>query len=195
MVTVNLMSVPELRRTRRNATFLIQLTAQECDLLLAHVEPPGAFDDLMHFAVAVGPLVSFEFDHEQMDDFVQLLEQTANSAQNIAAADRLEETLTRVERGLQGTVDPGLHLVRPAAAAVAFTRKQGQYLAFIHLYQRLHRKPPAEADMRAYFKVTPPVVHEMVKTLHRRGFIERTPGTPRSIKLRIPAHAIPELDA
>jgi hypothetical protein len=29
-----------------------------------------------------------------------------------------------------------------------FTPKQGQYLAFIHLYTRLHRRPPAETDMQ-----------------------------------------------
>jgi hypothetical protein len=27
-----------------------------------------------------------------------------------------------------------------------FTPKQGQYLAFIDAYARLHRRPPAEAD-------------------------------------------------
>jgi len=29
-----------------------------------------------------------------------------------------------------------------------FTAKQGQYLAYIHLYTRLHRHPPAETDMQ-----------------------------------------------
>jgi hypothetical protein len=29
-----------------------------------------------------------------------------------------------------------------------FTPKQGHYLAFIGLYTRLHRRPPAEADMQ-----------------------------------------------
>jgi hypothetical protein len=33
-------------------------------------------------------------------------------------------------------------------AAKTFTPKQGQYLAFIHAYTRLNRRPPAEADMR-----------------------------------------------
>lgn len=33
----------------------------------------------------------------------------------------------------------------------AFTDKQGQYLAFIYLYTKLHRRPPAEADMQEYF--------------------------------------------
>jgi hypothetical protein len=36
-------------------------------------------------------------------------------------------------------------LSRPAKT---FTPKQGQYLAFIHLYTRLHRRPPAETDMQ-----------------------------------------------
>jgi hypothetical protein len=42
-----------------------------------------------------------------------------------------------------------------------FTPKQGQYLAFIHLYTRLHRQPPAETDMQQYFRVSPPSVHQM----------------------------------
>jgi len=29
----------------------------------------------------------------------------------------------------------------------SFTDKQGQYLAFIYAYTRIHRQPPAEADM------------------------------------------------
>jgi hypothetical protein len=28
-----------------------------------------------------------------------------------------------------------------------FTPKQGQYLAFIHLYTRLNRRPPAETEV------------------------------------------------
>ena len=47
------------------------------------------------------------------------------------------------------------------------------YLAFIHLYTRLHRRPPAETDMQEYFRVTPPSVHQMVLTLERAGFIRR----------------------
>jgi repressor LexA len=44
--------------------------------------------------------------------------------------------------------------------AKTFTPKQGQYLAYIHLYTRLHRRPPAEADIQQYFCVTPPSVHQ-----------------------------------
>jgi hypothetical protein len=38
----------------------------------------------------------------------------------------------------------------------SFTAKQGQYLAYIHLYTRLHRRPPAEIDMQEYFRFSPP---------------------------------------
>ncbi len=74
-----------------------------------------------------------------------------------------------------------------------FTTKQGQYLAFIHLYTRLHRRPPAEADLQEYFRVSPPSVHQMVLTLERGGFIRRQPGTPRSIELLVDPRNLPEL--
>jgi SOS-response transcriptional repressor LexA len=79
---------------------------------------------------------------------------------------------------------------RPAGI---FTPKQGQYLAFIHLYMRLHRRPPAESDMQEYFRVSPPSVHQMVLTLERAGFIRRQPCTPRSIELLVDPKQPPEL--
>jgi repressor LexA len=40
----------------------------------------------------------------------------------------------------------------------AYTKTQGQYLAFIYYYTKLHGVPPAEADMKRYFRVSPPAV-------------------------------------
>ena len=77
--------------------------------------------------------------------------------------------------------------------AKTFTAKQGQYLAFIHLYTRLHRRPPAETDMQEYFRVSPPFVHQMVLTLERAGFIVRQPGVARSIQLLVDPGQLPEL--
>jgi Mn-dependent DtxR family transcriptional regulator len=76
----------------------------------------------------------------------------------------------------------------------AFTKLQGQYLAFIDLYTKLHGRSPAEADMQAYFKVTPPSVHRMVVALATRGLIARVPGQPRSIKIVVPRDELPDLD-
>jgi hypothetical protein len=70
---------------------------------------------------------------------------------------------------------------------------QGQYLAFIHLYTRLHRRPPAETEMQDYFRVSPPSVHQMVLTLEQAGFIRRQPRTARSIELLVDPTQLPEL--
>jgi Mn-dependent DtxR family transcriptional regulator len=74
-----------------------------------------------------------------------------------------------------------------------FTPKQGRYLAYIHLYTRLHRRSPTETDMQHYFRVSPPSVHQMVLTLERAGFIRRQPRTPRSIELLVDPKQLPEL--
>ena len=79
-------------------------------------------------------------------------------------------------------------------AEYAFTKLQGQYLAFIVAYTKLNRRPPAEADFQRYFEVTPPSVHSMIITLERRGLIKRTPGRPRSIEVLVPLGEIPPLD-
>jgi hypothetical protein len=78
-----------------------------------------------------------------------------------------------------------------------FTAKQGQYLAYIHLYTRLHRRPPAETDMQEYFRVSPPSVHQMVLTLERAASVaprpSQLPRTPRSIELLIDPTQLPDL--
>jgi DNA-binding MarR family transcriptional regulator len=72
-------------------------------------------------------------------------------------------------------------------------RSRSQPRAHIHLYARLHRRPPAEADMRQYFRVSPPSVHQMVLTLEREGLIRRQSGTARSIELLVDPKCLPEL--
>jgi DNA-binding MarR family transcriptional regulator len=74
-----------------------------------------------------------------------------------------------------------------------FTEKQGQYLAFIHAYSCMFRRPPAEADMQRHFRVSPPSVHQMVLTLVRAGLIRRQPGVPRSIELLVAPETLPTL--
>jgi repressor LexA len=48
--------------------------------------------------------------------------------------------------------------------------------------------------MQAYFKVTPPSVHQMVLTLEAKGLIERTPGTARSIRVLLAREDLPALE-
>ena len=75
-----------------------------------------------------------------------------------------------------------------------YTEKQGQYLAFIYNYTKIHSRPPAEADMQRYFRVSPPTVHQMVLTLERRGFISREPGKARTIRVLLPPEELPYLE-
>ena len=75
-----------------------------------------------------------------------------------------------------------------------YTEKQGQYLAFIYYYSKIHRRPPAEADMQRYFQVSAPAVHQMVLTLETKGLIERTPGQARTIRVLLPGEELPDLE-
>lgn len=62
--------------------------------------------------------------------------------------------------------------------AAPYTLRQGQFLAYIHTYTRLHRQPPSESEMAYFFGVSPPSVHQMVVTLERRGLLQRTRAWP-----------------
>ena len=75
-----------------------------------------------------------------------------------------------------------------------FTRKQGQYLAFIYYYAKVNGRAPSEADMEKYFRVTPPSVHQMVLMLEAKGLIKRVPGQGRSIRLLIGHQDLPVLE-
>ena len=75
-----------------------------------------------------------------------------------------------------------------------FTHRQGQFLAFIHLYRKLNRQGPAELDMVEFFRVKPPSVHGMVVKLEDLGLIVSEPGVPRSARVAIPEEDIPFLE-
>jgi len=75
-----------------------------------------------------------------------------------------------------------------------YTKRQGQYLAFIYYYTKIHGYPPAEADMQLYFRVSPPSVHQMVMTLEKGGFIEKVPRQPRAIRLLLSRKELPDLE-
>ncbi|MGH9628974.1 MAG: LexA family protein [Bryobacteraceae bacterium] len=88
-------------------------------------------------------------------------------------------------------IDPAPQLDR--SVAPPFTKKQGQYLAFIYNYSKIHGRAPAESDLQRYLQTTPPSVHQMIKTLELSGFVERTPGQARSIRLLVHPDHLPPL--
>jgi hypothetical protein len=91
------------------------------------------------------------------------------------------------------TARPGYHIIR-VPPAHKYTVKQGQYLAFIYYYTKIHGIAPAEADIQHYFGVTAPSIHQMILTLEKQGFITRTPGAARSISIMVPRSELPDLE-
>lgn len=107
---------------------------------------------------------------------------------------------TKKSQALSGSADPAIAAARPDLKLVGgapkpkYTSKQGQYLAFIHLYTKLHRCPPAEADLQRYFGTTPPAIHQMIVGLEMKGLIHRRPYEARSIRITIPPEELPDLE-
>src|SRR3546814_4952483 len=60
-------------------------------------------------------------------------------------------------------------------------------------HARVNARPPAEADMQRYFRVSPPSVHQMMLTLERTGLIRRQPGQARSIQVLVDTEHLPVL--
>jgi repressor LexA len=75
-----------------------------------------------------------------------------------------------------------------------YTKKQGQYLSFIYYYRKLNKQSPSHVDFQKYFISNPASVNDMLKTLERKGFIEREAGKARSIKLLIEREGLPDLE-
>ncbi len=74
-----------------------------------------------------------------------------------------------------------------------YTRKQGQYLAFIYYYIKVNRQPPAEADVQHFFRTTASTVHQMILDLEEKGFISKSRGKAQSIEVLLPPNQLPDL--
>ena len=95
----------------------------------------------------------------------------------------------------QAEIQAGPSCPRPEIKlAPQYTAKQGQYLAFIYYFTKIHGEAPSEAEMRLYFRVTPPSVHQMVLGLECKGLIARIPGKARSIRLLVDRAELPDLE-
>jgi repressor LexA len=174
----------------------VRLSTRERDLVVEKAFLDPEVEMALQQAASVGSKLVVNLNLDDIDDLLGCVAAEANHCDD----DKIQRVLDAVCDRLSALLDqftdeaPGMKAAGPAPALKArFTAKQGQYLAFIHSYTKLHRTPPAEADLQRYFKVTPPTVHTMVLTLERQGLINRTPGQARSIRLRVPAAELPEL--
>jgi LexA DNA binding domain-containing protein len=182
--------------------------------------PFTLLEDLCRYALSIGA-DSIEVEYRDHREWVYgRKDNTAVSFANFASsssdAKELRDNLYRAhKKPLRTVLDGHLHVLKvritdsfgedtfevkiePApkldpTIAPRFTKKQGQYLAFIYNYTKIHDLAPAESDLERYFRVSPPSVHEMIKTLERNALIERTPGRARSMRLLVKPEHLPKL--
>ena len=174
----------------------VRLSTRERDLVVEKAFLDPEVETALLRATPVGSRLVVSLDLDDIDDLLGCVAAEANHCGDGKVRGVLDAVCNRLSALLDRFTDepPVAKAASPAPSLKPrFTAKQGQYLAFIHWYTKLHRIPPAEADLQRYFKVTPPAVHTMVLTLERQGLIDRTPGQARSIRLRVPASELPDV--
>ena len=172
----------------------VGLTPQERDLILERTFIDGNMEARLRAARSHGSRLVVQLSLDDIDDLAGHVAAEANHCSEPrvrrlldAVYDRLasiEDTFTDAEAQAEAVVPE----------AKPFTAKQGQYLVYIYYYTKIHGRPPAESDLQRFFEVTPPVVHQMIKTLEARGFIDRQPRAARSIRLRLTREQLPDLE-
>jgi hypothetical protein len=115
------------------------------------------------------------------------------AAEARALARRLIEVAAQDEAAAPRKRAASARKPRRGGAAVTFTAKQGEYLAFIDRYISRFGRAPAEADIQRHFFVSAPTVNQMMQRLERLGLIARTPGQARSIRLLVAPEWLPRL--
>ncbi len=128
------------------------------------------------------------------DAFICAMDEGGTIWESPALFETLDEALAAADAGIAewyGTQAP--ELVEKKDALPSFTSKQGQYLAYIFNYSQIHGRPPAQADLKSFFRVTPPTVHQMLLKLEELGLISRVAGEARSLSVLVPPESLPVL--
>jgi repressor LexA len=172
----------------------VRLTTQERDLILERTFIDDEIRARLRGAASRGSELVVQLTLDDVDDLAGHVAAEANHCSEPRVRRVLDAVYDRLA-GIEDTVtDEDIEPQATVTEAKPFTAKQGQYLAFIYYYTKIHGRPPAEADLQRFFRVTPPVVHQMIKTLEARGFIERQPGVARSVRLRLTRTQLPDLE-
>ena len=74
------------------------------------------------------------------------------------------------------------------------SRSQGQLVAFVYWYTKVHRVPPAENEIAEFLGVRGPSAHAMIVRLAEKGVLSRRSGEPRTLTVLLPRDEIPELN-
>ena len=65
---------------------------------------------------------------------------------------------------------------------------QARVLEFLKRYIELHDRAPAEREIETHLQLSPPTIHGAIVALEKKGFITRTAGVARSIRILTPNH-------
>ena len=173
----------------------VRLSPLQRDLILEHAFIDPELEQRLRVAEAEGGSIIARLTLDDIDELLGAVAAEANHSKDARLEKRLDTIYERL-RDVEGahTDDPSATRPTPVFSVPKYTPKQGQYLAFIHYYTKIHGEAPSEADLQRYFKVSSPAVHRMVVALQERGFIERSPGEPRSIRLLIGRAKLPDLE-
>lgn len=172
----------------------VRLSTRERDLVVERAFLDPAIEAELRRPVPTGSKVLVNLNLDDIDDLLGCVSAEANHCDDPKVQHVLDAVGDRLAAMLeQFTDEPPVKPAAPLVPKSRFTTKQGQYLAFIHYYTKVHRVPPSEADLQRFFKVSAPAVHAMILTLERLSLIERTPGKARSVRVRIPTTELPEL--
>ena len=77
---------------------------------------------------------------------------------------------------------------------VRLSRAQGQLVAYVFWYSKVHRIPPPEGEIADFLGVRGPSAHKMILRLESRGLLSRRPREPRTIKVLLLREELPELE-
>ena len=183
----------ERKYIRPGTKLPVRLSTRERALVVERAFLDSALETTLRKATTINSKLVVNLTLDDIDELHGCVAAEANHCDDGKVRRALDTVCNRLGKLLDQFTDE----VPDAPAMVEsprprFTEKQGQYLAVIYYYTKLHGVPPAEADLQRYFKVSPPVVHAMILTLERQGFINRTPGKARSVQLRLSKAQLPD---
>lgn len=108
---------------------------------------------------------------------------------------RLDDMPTELRQGVEATMAWGQEILDQDKSSAKKSAKapkvkgpsarQLDYLRFLHRYIELHRRAPSESEIVMHMRGTAPSAHDMIVKLEDLGYLERSPGAARSIRLLI----------
>jgi len=180
----------------RDEKVAVRLSRSEWDLVIEHAYLDSKVQEEIRAAQVDGGLATMSLTAEDLDDLIGWMAAAANHAGQRQLMQSLSQVCDKLDRFLDQHRNKVVVVEsqRVSEPTPAYTKKQGQYLAFIYYYAKIHGVAPAEADLQRYFKVSAPSVHQMIVGLEARGLIERKAGRARSIRLLVPRAELPDLE-